>query len=251
MNRARPHQWHRRAWRGHRHGTSPFRPLDQRTERPNLIPRFPTIVEGMEGRPHPPLQPKTAPPTAQERHRAAHTLHAENGSPAVRQRMADVACTLCVSTGTRDVHVALVAARHQLPGARPQDDSLLTAGRPRACGGATAAPGLPCIYGRTDSTGNRLTFDSHGLLPTLARPPCSEGELWSTSNLGQRRRLGVLKGPSSVGTFARPARPCRRQAHSPQGQERAGLTISAPVRGSPVAHAPSQRSPYGTPISSA
>lgn len=41
--------------------------------------------------------------------------------------MDDVAYTLCVSTGTRDVDVALVAARHQLPGARPQDDSVLTA----------------------------------------------------------------------------------------------------------------------------
>jgi hypothetical protein len=54
-------------------------------------------------------------------------LHAENGTPEVRRRMDDVAYTLCVSTGTRDVDAALVAARHQLPGARPQDDSLLTA----------------------------------------------------------------------------------------------------------------------------
>ncbi|MFF2518625.1 DUF5133 domain-containing protein [Streptomyces sp. NPDC058086] len=63
-----------------------------------------------------------------EQYETLHALHAENGSPAVRQRTADVAYTLSVSTGTRDVHVALVAARHQLPGARPQDDSLLTAG---------------------------------------------------------------------------------------------------------------------------
>ncbi|MFC9636691.1 DUF5133 domain-containing protein [Streptomyces mirabilis] len=55
-------------------------------------------------------------------------LHAENGSPAARQRMDDVAYTLCVSTGTRDIDDALIAARHQLPGARPQDDSVLTAG---------------------------------------------------------------------------------------------------------------------------
>jgi hypothetical protein len=63
-----------------------------------------------------------------EQYETLHALHAEDGSPAVRQRMADVSYTLCVSTGTRDIHVALVAARHQLPGARPQDDSLLTAG---------------------------------------------------------------------------------------------------------------------------
>ena len=41
--------------------------------------------------------------------------------------MEDVACTLCVSTGTRDIETALVTARHQVPGADPQDDSLLTA----------------------------------------------------------------------------------------------------------------------------
>ncbi|MFD4557909.1 DUF5133 domain-containing protein [Streptomyces sp. NPDC058469] len=54
-------------------------------------------------------------------------LHAENGSPVARRRMDDVAYTLCVSTGSRDIDAALIAARHQLPGARPQDDSLMTA----------------------------------------------------------------------------------------------------------------------------
>ncbi|MZG01839.1 DUF5133 domain-containing protein, partial [Streptomyces sp. SID5614] len=39
----------------------------------------------------------------------------------------DVAYTLCVSTGTNDVDSALVAARHRLPGARPEDDSVLSA----------------------------------------------------------------------------------------------------------------------------
>lgn len=29
-------------------------------------------------------------------------LHAENGSPEARQRMDDLAYTLCISTGTRD-----------------------------------------------------------------------------------------------------------------------------------------------------
>lgn len=52
-------------------------------------------------------------------------LNAEDGSPEAAQRLDDVAYTLCVSTGTRDVDAALVAARHQLPGARPEDDSVL------------------------------------------------------------------------------------------------------------------------------
>ncbi|KUH40266.1 MULTISPECIES: DUF5133 domain-containing protein [Streptomyces] len=62
-----------------------------------------------------------------EEYDALSKLDAHNGTPAVRQRLADVAYTLCVSTGTKDVDAALVAARHQLPGARPEDDSLLTA----------------------------------------------------------------------------------------------------------------------------
>ncbi|MGW4914486.1 DUF5133 domain-containing protein [Streptomyces sp. NPDC004270] len=61
-----------------------------------------------------------------EQYETLRALHAENGSLAARRRMDDVADTLCVSTGTRDADVALVAARHQLPGARPQDDSVLT-----------------------------------------------------------------------------------------------------------------------------
>ncbi|MFJ8142768.1 DUF5133 domain-containing protein [Streptomyces sp. NPDC096013] len=63
-----------------------------------------------------------------EQYETLHALHAENGSPATRRRMDDVAYTLCVSTGTRDIDTALVAARHHLPGARPEDDSVLTAG---------------------------------------------------------------------------------------------------------------------------
>jgi hypothetical protein len=63
-----------------------------------------------------------------EQYESLRALHAENGSPAARRRMDDVAYTLCVSTGTRDVDAALVVARHRLSGARPQDDSVLTAG---------------------------------------------------------------------------------------------------------------------------
>ncbi|GAA2458341.1 DUF5133 domain-containing protein [Streptomyces glaucus] len=62
-----------------------------------------------------------------EQYDTLRILHAENGSPEVRRRMDDVAYTLCVSTGTRDIDAALVAARHRLPGARPEDDSVLTA----------------------------------------------------------------------------------------------------------------------------
>ncbi|WP_406390109.1 DUF5133 domain-containing protein [Streptomyces sp. NBC_00887] len=53
-------------------------------------------------------------------------LQAENGEAEVQRRMDDIAYTLCVATGTRDIDAALIAARHQLPGARPQDDSVLT-----------------------------------------------------------------------------------------------------------------------------
>ncbi|WP_432114781.1 DUF5133 domain-containing protein [Streptomyces sp. S1] len=62
-----------------------------------------------------------------EQYETLRVLHAENGSAEVRQRMDDIAYTLCVSTGTRDVDTALVAARHRLPGARPEDDSALMA----------------------------------------------------------------------------------------------------------------------------
>ncbi|MFE3718330.1 DUF5133 domain-containing protein [Streptomyces cyaneofuscatus] len=62
-----------------------------------------------------------------EQYEALRLLHADGGSAEARQRMDDVAYTLCVSTGTGDVDSALVAARHRLPGVRPEDDSVLTA----------------------------------------------------------------------------------------------------------------------------
>ncbi|WDT90242.1 DUF5133 domain-containing protein [Streptomyces sp. SCSIO-PteL053] len=62
-----------------------------------------------------------------EQYETLRVLHAENGGREARQRMDDVAYTLCVSTGTSDVDSALVAARHRLPGARPEDDSVLSA----------------------------------------------------------------------------------------------------------------------------
>lgn len=61
-----------------------------------------------------------------EQYEALEVLGAQVGSAEVRQRMGDVAYTLCVSTGTRDVDAALSAARHQMSGARASDGSFLT-----------------------------------------------------------------------------------------------------------------------------
>ncbi|MEU4084037.1 DUF5133 domain-containing protein [Streptomyces aureus] len=54
-------------------------------------------------------------------------LQAEKGGSEVRRRLDDIAYTLCVATGTRDIDTALVVARHRLPGGRPHDDSLVSA----------------------------------------------------------------------------------------------------------------------------
>ncbi|MFC6065523.1 MULTISPECIES: DUF5133 domain-containing protein [Streptomyces] len=62
-----------------------------------------------------------------DQYEALAVLNAERGTDEVRQRMDDLAYLLCISTGTADVDSALVAARHRLPGARMEDDSLLTA----------------------------------------------------------------------------------------------------------------------------
>ncbi|WP_225826212.1 DUF5133 domain-containing protein [Streptomyces naphthomycinicus] len=72
-------------------------------------------------------------------------LGAEASTPQAQQRLADVAYTLCVATGTRDVDMALIAARHRLSGARPEDDSLLQTpaayiAAPRAGAADAAAP---------------------------------------------------------------------------------------------------------------
>jgi hypothetical protein len=62
-----------------------------------------------------------------DQYEALRVLHAEDGSEEVRRRLDDVSYTLCVSTGTRDIDAALAAARRRLPGARTEDDALLTA----------------------------------------------------------------------------------------------------------------------------
>ncbi|WP_436771189.1 DUF5133 domain-containing protein [Yinghuangia sp. YIM S09857] len=62
-----------------------------------------------------------------EQYEALSLLHAEQGTPEAKRRMEDVAYTLCVSTGTRDVHAALIAAKLRLAGARPEGDPLVEA----------------------------------------------------------------------------------------------------------------------------
>ncbi|KOG37905.1 DUF5133 domain-containing protein [Streptomyces decoyicus] len=60
-----------------------------------------------------------------EEYEVLELLHARQGRDEVRRRMDDVAYTLCVSTGTRDVDAALLAARQQLPRTSVKHDSLL------------------------------------------------------------------------------------------------------------------------------
>ncbi|MFI6348644.1 DUF5133 domain-containing protein [Streptomyces sp. NPDC050560] len=50
-----------------------------------------------------------------ERYESLTALYAEEGSPEALRRLDDTAYTLCVSTGTRDIEAALVAARLRLP----------------------------------------------------------------------------------------------------------------------------------------
>ncbi|MBV2356271.1 DUF5133 domain-containing protein [Streptomyces sp. J2-1] len=54
-------------------------------------------------------------------------LGAEQSTAQARQRLTDVSYGLCVATGTRDVDMALIAARHRLSGALPEDDSVVPA----------------------------------------------------------------------------------------------------------------------------
>ncbi len=60
-----------------------------------------------------------------EQYEMLRALHAEDGSEKAQQRLDDVAYSLCIATGTQDVDAALIAARHHLPGANPEDDSVL------------------------------------------------------------------------------------------------------------------------------
>ncbi|MDG4865665.1 DUF5133 domain-containing protein [Streptomyces sp. T-3] len=60
-----------------------------------------------------------------EQYEALKVLRAQNGDPGAQRRLDDVSYTLCVATGTRDIDMALIAARQRLSGARPTDDSLV------------------------------------------------------------------------------------------------------------------------------
>lgn len=84
-------------------------------------------------------------------------LHAEAGGEEVRQRMDDVAYTLCISTGTRDIDAALIAARYQLPGAGPHDDSLVSVG---GTSDATSATGTDAQRSTTQATTSRQPLES-------------------------------------------------------------------------------------------
>ncbi|MGW7078082.1 DUF5133 domain-containing protein [Streptomyces sp. NPDC054866] len=46
-----------------------------------------------------------------EQYEALSALHTSNGALEARRRLEDIAYTLCVTTGTREVESALVAAR--------------------------------------------------------------------------------------------------------------------------------------------
>lgn len=74
---------------------------------------------------------------------AMRDLHAEHGGAAAKQRLDDLAYSLCIATGTSDIDAAVIAARYHLPGAQPQDDSALAgepvAGDPVLAGGPAVA----------------------------------------------------------------------------------------------------------------
>ncbi|MFG2988347.1 DUF5133 domain-containing protein [Streptomyces sp. NPDC048257] len=60
-----------------------------------------------------------------DRYWALSVLDSAEGESPVRKEIEAVERALCVATGTTDVHAALIAARHQLPGTDPLDDSVL------------------------------------------------------------------------------------------------------------------------------
>ncbi|KIF01395.1 hypothetical protein PL81_35885 [Streptomyces sp. RSD-27] len=60
-----------------------------------------------------------------DRYWALSVLDAAADASPVRDDIRAVEQALCVATGTTDVHAALIAARHHLPGAGALDDSVL------------------------------------------------------------------------------------------------------------------------------
>ncbi|MFJ1594821.1 DUF5133 domain-containing protein [Kitasatospora albolonga] len=60
------------------------------------------------------------------RYEELRTQHGE-GDEGVGRRLDDVSYTLCVSTGTRDIAAALVAAREQVRRSAPRRDDVVSA----------------------------------------------------------------------------------------------------------------------------
>lgn len=58
-----------------------------------------------------------------EQYEALRAPHTRNGAPEARQRIEDIAYTLCVYTGTREVSSALETARRQLAMAEGKPDT--------------------------------------------------------------------------------------------------------------------------------
>ncbi|MGW0908267.1 DUF5133 domain-containing protein [Streptomyces sp. NPDC002853] len=58
-----------------------------------------------------------------EQYDALSALHARDGAREARTRLEDIAYTLCVSTGTREVVSALAAARSQMAMAEGEPDA--------------------------------------------------------------------------------------------------------------------------------
>ncbi|MEV6752977.1 DUF5133 domain-containing protein [Streptomyces sp. NPDC051214] len=58
-----------------------------------------------------------------EQYEALSALHARDGASEARRRLEDIAYTLCVSTGTREVASALAAARSQMAMAKGEPDA--------------------------------------------------------------------------------------------------------------------------------
>ncbi|GGQ12183.1 DUF5133 domain-containing protein [Streptomyces virginiae] len=63
-----------------------------------------------------------------DRYWALSVLDAAEGDSPVGREIRAVERALCVATGTTDVHAALIAARHHLPGTGTLDDSVLAPG---------------------------------------------------------------------------------------------------------------------------
>ncbi|MFF3641160.1 DUF5133 domain-containing protein [Streptomyces sp. NPDC002564] len=62
-----------------------------------------------------------------QRYKALAVLRADQGGAESRQEYENVVYGLCVATGTSDIDAAVIAAGYRLPGARTEDDSVLTA----------------------------------------------------------------------------------------------------------------------------